>query len=160
MTKAMLKTVTFLAAVALSAQAYAAPPAGTAPQTSAATSSPALSKQAAEDVDKHIADLHDQLGITPEQQTQWDQFATVMRDNAAAMNAAVEDRGTKMAGMNAADNMQSYADLAKVHAENMQKLAASFGTLYASLSDEQKRTANSVFRREHTKHEAMHKHAG
>ena len=153
MTKRILQTGVILASFALSAHAYAAPP-------PAPAAVPALPKDAAADVDKHITQLHDQLGITTEQQAPWDQFAEVMRGNAAAMRAAIEDRGSKMTGMTAADNMQSYADLAKVHADNMQKLATSFETLYTSLSDEQKRTANSVFRHEHAKHEAMSKHSG
>ena len=155
MTKRILQTGVILASFAMAAHAYAAPQ----PAPASATA-PALPKDAAADVDKHITELHDQLGITSEQQAPWDQFADVMRGNAAAMHAAMEDRGSKMTSMSAADNMQSYADLAKVHAENMQKLATSFGTLYTSLSDEQKRTANSVFRHQHAKHEAMSKHAG
>ena len=148
------------ASVALPIQAFAAPPAPAPAPAPVAAAPPALSKDEAADVEKHITDLHDQLGITSQQQTQWDQFATVMRDNAAAMHAAVDDRHAKLADMTAADNMQSYADLAKIHAENMQKLASSFGTLFTSLSDEQKRTADSVFRRDHAKHEAAHKHTG
>jgi hypothetical protein len=101
--------------------------------------------------------LHKQLAITPAQESQWTQFAQVMHDNAAAMHAAFESRGSKLADMNAADNMQSYAELARVHADNMQKLAASFQTLYASLSDEQKQTADAVFRHEEAKHKAGHK---
>ncbi len=97
-------------------------------------------------VEQHINDLHSQLKITAAQQPQWEQFAQVMRDNARDMNQAFQARGAKLASMNAADNMESYAQLTAQHAQDMQKLANAFQTLYASMSDSQKATADSVFR--------------
>jgi hypothetical protein len=158
-----------LAVTSLPFAAIAAPPApapshATTPASSAPLAAPASAEAAPplpqameQKLEAHINMLHKQLGITPDQDAQWTQFAQVMRDNAAAMHAALDSRGTKMADMNAADSMQSYADLARVHADNMQKLAASFQTLYASLSDDQKHTADTVFRHDEAKHEAKHK---
>jgi len=162
-----------LAATAMPMAAFAAPPTTTpaaatpAPQGGAPTptppagqateASPALPQAMEQKIDAHINMLHKQLAITPAEEPQWTQFAQVMRDNATAMHSAFETRGRKLADMNAADNMQSYAELARVHADNMQKLAASFQTLYASLSDEQKQTADAVFRHEEAKHKAGHK---
>jgi hypothetical protein len=158
-----------LAVTALPFAAIAAPPAmapghATTPASSAPVPAPATEEASAplpqameQKLDAHINMLHKQLAITSDQDAQWTQFAQVMRENAAAMHAALEARGTKMADMSAADSMQSYADLARVHADNMQKLAASFQTLYASLSDEQKHTADTVFRHDEAKHEAHHK---
>ena len=120
----------------------AAAPAG-AP---AAAASAALPKDAGARLDQHNKQLHDQLGITPAQQPQWDQFLAVTRSNAFAMHQAFSERGAKLETMNAADNMQSYADLAKVHSDNMAKAAAAFQTLYAALSPEQKQTADAIFR--------------
>jgi protein CpxP len=99
-----------------------------------------------ERVEQHITRLHAQLNITPAQQAQWDQFAQVMRDNAKNMNQRFEERGTGFASMNAAENMQSYAKLAQQHAQDMQELATAFQALYASMSDDQKRNADAVFR--------------
>jgi hypothetical protein len=155
-----------LASIAL--PAFAAPPpvgapaAQTAPMPGDSTpgTAPALPKAMATKLDQHIVKLHGELAITPAEEPQWNAFAGVMRDNAAAMRQVIEDRGGKLGTMNAADNMQSYAELAKVHADNMQKLAASFETLYRSLSDEQKQVADTVFRNEQAKHEASHKHTG
>jgi len=97
-------------------------------------------------VEQHITRLHAQLHITPAQEPQWDQFAQVMRDNAKNMNQVFEQRKTSFASMNAAENMQSYAQIAQQHAQDTQKLATAFQSLYASLSDDQKKNADVVFR--------------
>jgi hypothetical protein len=166
---ALYRAGLLLAVTALPFAAIAAPPAmvpghattpassAPAPATATAEAAPPLPQAMEQKLDAHINMLHKQLAITPEQDSQWNQFAQVMHDNAAAMHAALDARGTKLADLNAADSMQSYADLARVHADNMQKLAASFQTLYASLSDEQKHTADMVFRHDEAKHEARHK---
>jgi protein CpxP len=109
---------------------------------------PPMAKQmsTAERVERHIARLHTQLKITPSQQDQWDQFSRVMRDNAHNMNETLEQRGTGFTSMNAADNMQSYARIAQQHADDTQKLATAFQTLYGSMSDDQKKNADTVFR--------------
>jgi protein CpxP len=99
----------------------------------------------AERVEQHIKQLHTQLRITPAQQTQWDQFAQVMRDNAKDMDQALDRRGTGFAAMNAADNLQSYAQVAQQHAQDTQRLATTFQTLYGSMSDDQKKNADAVF---------------
>jgi protein CpxP len=97
-------------------------------------------------VEQRIAKLHKDLGITPAQQPQWEPFAQVMRDNAQNMAKTFEQRGTKLAEMSAADNMQSYADTAAAHAQDIQHLATAFKSLYDSLSDSQKHTADVMFR--------------
>ncbi len=124
----------FLQPVAAFAQA--SPPAGAA----------ALSPADATKVDQRARMLHDQLGITSAQQPQWDQFASVMRDNAAAMGRAASDRGARLASMDASETMKSYAALTQVHAANMERLADAFTTLYATLSLQQKQKADTVFR--------------
>jgi hypothetical protein len=157
MTRSLFRAALLAAAAAFPLAAYAAPattmsPAQPAP--AAATDATPLPAALEQKLDQHISTLHRQLAITPAEETQWQQFARVMRDNAAAMHAAIEQRGSRMSNMNAADNMQSYAELARVHADNMQKLAASFQTLYASMDDSQKQLANTVFRNEDARHES------
>ena len=51
----------------------------------------------------------------------------------------VRERAQKLSSLNADDAMKAYAALAQMHADNTQKLAASFSTLYAALSDDQKK---------------------
>ncbi len=106
----------------------------------------AKAESPADRVEQHINQLHTELRITPAQQGVWDQFAQVMRDNAKSMNDTLTQRGTTYASMNAAENMQSYAQVAEVHAQDTQKLAAAFQNLYSSMSDDQKKNADTVFR--------------
>ncbi len=144
-----------LAAPMLDAPAFAqagtpAAPLGAGPAPAAEpapASEPALPKAVSARVEQHIRQLHRELGITPAQQPQWDQFAQVMRNNAAEINQAFTDRAGKVSAMNATDNMQSYAQLAQVHATNMQKLATAFQSLYGSFPDQQKLVADGVFRK-------------
>jgi hypothetical protein len=144
-----------LPAVALPVSAFAqtqAPAGGPSvtPKPKAAAPKPA---SVTERVEQHITNLHAELHITPAQQAQWDQFAQVMSDNAKDMNQALEQRGTSFASMNAAENMQSYAQIAQQHAQDMQKLAAAFQVLYGAMSDDQKKNADAVFR-PHADHHA------
>jgi protein CpxP len=97
-------------------------------------------------VEQRIADLHARLQITPDQQPLWDKFAQVMRDNARQMRQVADDRSAKIKAMNASDNMQSYAQIVMQHAQDLQSLATAFQPLYASLSPEQQRTADTMFR--------------
>ena len=97
-------------------------------------------------VEQRIMRLHGQLKITPAEHEQWDSFASVMRANAEGFRQAADNRGSKLASMTAPQIMQSYAELAQTHAEQMQKLQTSFQTLYDSFSAEQKQVADQVFR--------------
>lgn len=102
-------------------------------------------------VEKRISNLHRQLHITSGESTEWDQFARVMRDNAKAIDQAYADRAHKLDNMSAVDNMQSYAQIEQLRAQQVQKLVPAFQTLYASLSDHQKQTADAVFRNQAVK---------
>ena len=98
------------------------------------------------DVERHIMQLRDQLAITPAEQPQWDTFAQIMKDNAQSMSTTFSERAQNIGTMNAADNMQSYARLAQVHADNMQKLSSAFKALYDGFPTSQKRVADRVFK--------------
>ena len=133
---------------AQSTPATAAPPA----ETQSAAAAPALPKDIAAKVEQHIKSLHDQLKITAAEQPQWDSYAQVMRAGAARMNDAFQDRGEKLATMNAADNMDSYAKIAQTHASNMTQLAGAFQALYNSFPAQQKQLADNVFRMSDGRH--------
>ena len=137
-----------------------------AQDTAAAPSAPAAAPAAAghagkhEDfVEKRIKDLHSKLKITDQQSQQWDAFAQTMRDNAQKTDEAFRDRAQKISGLNADDAMKSYAALAQLHADNMQKLVTAFTALYGTLSDDQKATADKLFRNEAEKRHHAHKAA-
>ncbi|WP_191488816.1 Spy/CpxP family protein refolding chaperone [Pseudomonas sp. FEN] len=124
-------------------------------QTIAANSSDAVAQTAARHAKKHadfvekrINELHAKLKITDKQSPQWEAYAKTMRDNADGTDKAFLDRAQKLSSLNADDAMQSYAKLAQMHAENMQRLATSFSALYGVLSADQKKTADKLFRNE------------
>jgi hypothetical protein len=69
------------------------------------------------------------------------------------MNQAFQARA-HVGSMSAPANMQSYAALAQVHADGMQKLSAAFQTLYDTFPDAQKKVADDVFQDKMSKHKA------
>ena len=97
-------------------------------------------------VAEHIAHLRAELQITPAEAPQWHQFAQVMRGDANQMEVAFKARAMNMGTMNAVQDMQSYAHLAQIHANNMQQLSAAFQTLYNSFPPAQQKLADSIFR--------------
>ncbi len=110
-------------------------------------------------VDHRITELHGRLHITTDQKPQWDQFTQVMRDNAKEMDEAYQKRAQQLGSMSAVDNMQSFAQIEQERAQDMQKLVPAFQTLYASLSDQQKKAADEMFRADAAKAQA-HKAGG
>jgi len=154
----------FLSTPALAQSAASAPMAASAATTTAPKMAPRAHarphRSAAEHqsfVETRLNAMHEELGITAAQSTQWDAFAQTMRDSAANTDAAYKGRADKLATLNADEAMKSYADLAQLHAENTQKLAAAFSTLYASFSDEQKQNADVMFRNQRAQRQArMH----
>lgn len=132
--------------LALSGTALAQTPSAPPGQAYKGAIQPKVDQSMVKRVEQRIADLHTRLHITAAQQSQWDQFAQVMRDNANTMRDAADDRATKVKSMNASENMQSYAQLAAQHAQGLQNLAAAFQPLYESFSDEQKQMADAMFR--------------
>jgi hypothetical protein len=136
------------------APAAAIPPSAspTAPVPAAAPSagSPAASAATQAAADQRIRTLQSQLGITEAQMPLWSAFAQAMRDNAAATDALFTQRAGAVATMNAPDNMHSYAQIARAYADNTERLATAFDSLYASLSDTQKQAADTLFRQQAT----------
>jgi hypothetical protein len=119
----------------------AAPPAASSP----IAGHPVTGKNAEERVERRINELHAQLRITPAEQQQWDQFATVMRENARAIDQLFIQRAQQLGSMTALQNMQSYEQLAEAHAQHLQKLVAAFQNLYDAMPDQQKQLADQVF---------------
>jgi hypothetical protein len=99
-----------------------------------------------QNMERHLTRLHTQLAITPAQQAPWDEFARQTRDNATELHARFQLRGTRLATMSAAENMVDYAQISELHAQELVKLGTSFGLLYATMSEAQKRGADAVFR--------------
>lgn len=157
--KAVVPVALSLAMLAGSAVAQSTAPAS-ASSSSSVTKTHA--EKRADAVEQQITDLHTQLQITDAQSKQWDAYAGVMRDNARRAADAFHQRAQKMSTMNADDVMKSYAQLAQMHAQDMQQLSSAWSDLYAVLSPEQKQTADALFQHKtmkaHEKH-SMHKAA-
>ncbi len=116
-------------------------------QTSAAPATTKTAHRARKfDIDQYITNLHKQLKITPDQEGQWKQVADVMRQNSAAMQAAIKERAQSAKTMSAMENLQSYQKIVQTHEEALQRLTPAFQTLYDSMPDAQKKTADQVFR--------------
>ena len=118
--------------------AQAAPPATTEP-------APAPSEADAA-VEARIKELHNRLHITAAQQTQWDNLVQVMRDNAKAMIDLQKQRAKDVKSMTAVDAVKSYAAVIEAHEAGMSKFVPAFEALYNSMSDAQKKIADSMFR--------------
>lgn len=146
-------------AVQLSCLASAANAQTTQPPSASHKATVAQRAEHREDlVAKRINELHMQLKITPAQAPRWNAFAQTMRGNAEMMEHAFHERMLKLPTMSAVETMRSYAAIAQMNAENMQKLSASFSDLYAEFSPEQKAIADKLFRNQpQAVHKAMPK---
>ncbi len=110
-----------------------------------------------ERVETRIKTLHDKLHITQAQQRQFDAFAQVMRDNAQSMETAINQRRAAVEGhMSAVEELRAYQNVTETHAQALQKLVPAFQSLYDSLSDEQKKTADVLFSHPGRGHGARH----
>jgi periplasmic protein CpxP/Spy len=150
---AILGALSALALMTSSASLFAQS-AATAPTQKphfAETNRPHSPHSAMEHVEARIAELHNKLRITPDQEPQFKAYADVTRTNAQAMDSLFEEReqstGTKTAEP-ADKRLHWYARLTAAHAEAVNKLVPVFDALYQSLSDEQKKTADALFRHE------------
>jgi hypothetical protein len=99
-----------------------------------------------EAVEARIKELHSKLHITAAQDKQWNDLAEVMRDNARAMVAVEKKRSIEAQSMNAVDVVKSYETVIEAHEEGMKHFIPAFETLYDSMSDSQKKAADSMFR--------------
>jgi periplasmic protein CpxP/Spy len=127
--------------------------AGTASAWAADTAAaPAMSHKASltktapsESPENRVTHLHDQLAITPDQEVQWTSVASVMLDNASAVDVAIKERVRMTKGMTAIDDLKSYEAIVEAHAEGIKKLAVAFKPLYDAMPVEQQKRADAVF---------------
>jgi protein CpxP len=111
----------------------------------------------AETVEQRITSLHAALKITPDEEANWNGVAQSMRENAAAMEKLNAEKTTSAPqGMTAVDDLKTYAMFAQAHVDGLKNLTSSFETLYASMPDSQKKTADHVFQSFGHKGEASH----
>ena len=126
-----------------------------APAVAFAQSNPPAGASAAAEkrntfVENRIEQLRTEIKITPDEQKSFDDFAAVMRQNAAKMNEAVEKGAALPTSATAVDRLQTYSDMSQVHAQNMQQLAAAFSAFYGTLTPQQKKVVDTSFARQAT----------
>jgi protein CpxP len=98
-------------------------------------------------VEARIAQLHKELKITKDQESDWNTLARDMRENAQRMSSLLQERATatKSKPMNAVDNLKSYERITDAHADGLKKITPDFEKLYNEMSPAQKKTADNVF---------------
>jgi periplasmic protein CpxP/Spy len=147
----LVSTFAFGSAVAQSPES---PAASASPHASADVPRSTMMKSDAkrdDAVEHHITDMHAKLKITPAEESQWKEVADTMRENAKAMDKAIDKRDASLASATAMDDLNAYADIAQAHANGVKKLAKSFSGLYSMMSDDQKKEADQIF--SHRNHE-------
>ncbi len=132
------------------------PPAGNPPAPPPGIVSPDHATHGAHSaaVERRIASLRRRLHITAEQEPLWDAVAQAMRDEAATVNALVANRVKTTGPVNAVGDLRQYQEVAEAHAEGLRKLVPAFEKLYAALTPEQKKAADSAFRPHRRRHPA------
>jgi protein CpxP len=140
----------FLSAVLIAPASFAqsaTPAQQTAGQkTQAAAKTPRTQQSPAERVEARIKELHDKLHITAAQAPQWDAVTQAMRDNAKSMDALLKARAQTIKTASAIDDLHSYQALADAHSDGLKKFVPAFEALYGTMSDDQKKIADDVFR--------------
>jgi hypothetical protein len=93
-----------------------------------------------------VKQMHDRLMIADAQEAQWGKVAQTMNDNAKTMDKLTQARIDHAKDMTAVDDLKSYGEITEAHAEGIRTLTPVFATLYASMSDPQKKQADMMFR--------------
>jgi hypothetical protein len=112
--------------------------------TTLSLAAPKSATPKADRVEVRITELHTVLKITPEQEELWNNVAQVMRDNAKTMDTLITARQNAKP-MNAVEDFKSYGEITQAQADGTQKFIPVFEALYNSMSDVQKKNADSVF---------------
>lgn len=126
------------------AAARPSPTVGTAPPP-ASPAAAALQTAPKGDLDKRVRRLHDQLGISPEQEELWRPVAAAMVDSAGAVGNAMQARFIKPQPMSAVDDIRTYQAVADAHAKGLMQLADAFAPLYAAMPAAQQKAADKLF---------------
>lgn len=116
--------------------------------------SPAAAVTSAVDhTEARIKQLKSALTITEDQEELWTSFTQVMRENAKDMDAVTKAKAENSKTMNSVERMKFHSQVTEAQLTHMKKLIPPFEALYDSLSDEQKKITDNIFRTgKHGKH--------
>ena len=99
--------------------------------------------------ENQIKQLQGALNLTEAQQELWDNLTQVMRENAKDMDALTDTLAKESAegtqNMNAVEHMKFHSRITAAHSEQLEKFIPPFEAFYDSLSDEQKKTTDTIF---------------
>ena len=99
--------------------------------------------------ENQIKQLQGALNLTEAQQELWNNLTQVMRENAKDMDALTDtlakERAEGTKNMNAVEHMKLHSRITVAHSEQLEKLIPPFEAFYDSLSDEQKKTTDTIF---------------
>ena len=101
---------------------------------------------AVEHTEAQIKELQDALKITPAQEVLWINLTQVMRENAKEMDALTKDRAEATKTMNAVEHLKFHSQITEARLNQMKKLIPPFESFYASMTDEQKKSTDTIFR--------------
>ncbi|MDE2165604.1 MAG: Spy/CpxP family protein refolding chaperone [Alphaproteobacteria bacterium] len=143
-TRASSRTIPVIALSLVAAVAFAAPAA--LAQTAAPTATHAAPKAGPDPyIEGQIAFLKAALEITPAQEAQWDKVAAVMRENNRETQQVYDKlQSTPEPTETAVQRIESHVRLAELSVREGKRFLEAFRPLYASLSKDQKATADEL----------------
>ncbi|HEV2185939.1 MAG TPA: Spy/CpxP family protein refolding chaperone [Stellaceae bacterium] len=124
-------------------------------QPSPATTAVQQPQDFADEVEIRIAELHNALRITPDQEALFRAYANTMRANAQATHAMFLARA-QATDFTAPARLRWYAQAAAARADAINKLIAPFDALYQALSADQKAAADQYFEQFRLRRMPMH----
>ena len=101
---------------------------------------------AVDHTETQIKQLKSALKITEAQEELWNNLTQVMRENAKEMDALSKDRKENSKSLNAVEHMKFHAQTTEAHLNQTNKLIPPFEALYSSMSDDQKKSTDAIFR--------------
>jgi periplasmic protein CpxP/Spy len=104
-----------------------------------------VTKSAVEHTESRIVKLRSAIKITEAQVPLWDEVTLVMRENAKSMDAMSKARAESAKTMNAVERIKFHSQITEAQLEQQKKFIPPFEALYASMSDEQKATTDTIF---------------
>lgn len=114
---------------------------------SAKKKSTAVARTSAVDhTETQIKQLQGALKITEAQKELWNNLTQVMRENARDMDAFTKERAENTKTMNAVEHMKLHSQITETQLDQLKKFIPPFEALYASMSDEQKKSTDTIFR--------------
>jgi phage protein D len=105
---------------------------------------------AVDHTEAQIKQLQGALKITEAQKELWNNLTQVMRENAKDMDAFTDaltkERAESTKTMNAVEHMKFHSQITEAHLDQLKKFIPPFEALYSSMSDEQKKSTDTIFR--------------